>query len=1048
MLFIRFFLIVLFGMFFIFSFVEGKKQTVGDVLQNINKKSRGSERKQSQWGKNTVDLPKVQEKIKKTTTSSQNNITKSKPTVSKFMDVKDFDELEKVTDQGIKELLRLMKKFRNSSDRGNFWLKLGEMYFEKAQIIEYRRQQIYDQQLELYLNKKRKRKPYLNLKPAHIYYYKAIDLYDRYIKAYPKSSKVDQALYLIGHNYFKIGKKSRGEKYFVQLSKKYPRSPYVTEANFVLGEYYFEKERWSQALPYYVKVLKRKRTHLYEFALYKFAWCLFRLGKVNQAVHNMEKLIVKSRASSKTKSPKLVTEALDDSVIFFAQSKDYKRGISFYRRNVGSKYSSKYIEKLAYLCADRGNRKTAKMMLKELITQNPTHPKAFEYQHKIVEMYMFAIQSKTFREELLYWNSNFQPGTRWYEANDKNKKFVKKTDEIREKIFRNYVLRQHKTSKDTKSQYSHKLAYQGYKMYLKFFPNVPEAIEMRFFYAEILFDLKKYKEASRQYKIVSRQGTKSKYGALAAFNLLLSLEKKLPSEELIQKRVGKKTTQFPFDENTRSFVDESNWYITNYPKSEKYLEIKFRIGRLHYLHNHFDESIKIFRNIIKESPKSEYAKYSANLILDIYNLKKDYVGLQKVGVELLAIPGFSKSNVGKDIQNIIEEASFKNAQRLEKSGDFAKSADYYAAYAKSNPRSSLVTVSHYNAGVNYERSHNLLPAITMYEAVTRDKNPKYKKINQKALQRLAIIYGDIGNYTKSALAYQNLARQDKNDPLVADYYFNAAIIWDGRNSISQAEQNYLNFFRHNSKNEKFKAYYKIASMMRKNNRINDALKYYRLLLNSPYNNREDMIEAHFYIVNLYKKIGELGKSIYWENNALEYYNKYGRGLKGLSKFYISKINLQRIYRDYDKLQRIHIPANPKKQQSIVQKKLAMLNDISAKLTKVIRYDDPYGIVGSLTLLGMTNNHIVKSFLSAPEPKGLNKEERNEYRKGVENLIAPFRAKAKDSFRSAIEKALEFDTYDQWFNMAKNGIREYDNEFFPYTGEKTFMVVEEDWMGMR
>ena len=47
-----------------------------------------------------------------------------------------------------------------------------------------------------------------------------------------------------------------------------------------------------------------------------------------------------------------------------------------------------------------------------------------------------------------------------------------------------------------------------------------------------------------------------------------------------------------------------------------------KLARLYYLKNHFEEAESSFWTIIQDYPNSEQATYSANLILDIYNLKK------------------------------------------------------------------------------------------------------------------------------------------------------------------------------------------------------------------------------------------------------------------------------------------------------------------------------------------------------------------------------------------------------------------------------------------
>src|SRR5690606_30207236 len=120
----------------------------------------------------------------------------------------------------------------------------------------------YDKQLSLYYDKRRKTKPKLNLNISKDFNKKAIQLYEWFIRDYPKDRKVDQALFFLGYNHFQIGTSKKGAQYFEELNERFPRSRYVSESNFSLGEYYFENNKWKQAEAAYEKVIQRKDERL------------------------------------------------------------------------------------------------------------------------------------------------------------------------------------------------------------------------------------------------------------------------------------------------------------------------------------------------------------------------------------------------------------------------------------------------------------------------------------------------------------------------------------------------------------------------------------------------------------------------------------------------------------------------------------------------------------------------------------------------------------------------------------------------------------------
>lgn len=119
----------------------------------------------------------------------------------------------------------------------------------------------------------------------------------------------------------------------------------------------------------------------------------------------------------------------------------------------------------------------------------------------------------------------------------------------------------------------------------------------------------------------------------------------MPSEQEISKKVGKTVEPVALDTRIEKFIEAVQEYYSSHAghKSDRVPEMKFRVGRLYYLHNQFDQAISYFKEIVGKYPKTKYAEYSANLLLDIFNLKKDYAGLEKVGGELLAMPGIAGS---------------------------------------------------------------------------------------------------------------------------------------------------------------------------------------------------------------------------------------------------------------------------------------------------------------------------------------------------------------------------------------------------------------------
>ncbi len=174
-----------------------KKRTVGELLKQAG---RGSELKAGE--KLSAALPAFNEKIVSQTRQRTNvDLNKVKPPrTSSFMEQANDDKakLEKITDQQIQELFKLTQKFKASDRRGELWLRLAELYVEKAGIIDFRKQYDYDLKLKDFHDGKLKIKPTLYVRDAKEFNRKAIQLYEWFVRDFPRDEKMDQALFFLG----------------------------------------------------------------------------------------------------------------------------------------------------------------------------------------------------------------------------------------------------------------------------------------------------------------------------------------------------------------------------------------------------------------------------------------------------------------------------------------------------------------------------------------------------------------------------------------------------------------------------------------------------------------------------------------------------------------------------------------------------------------------------------------------------------------------------------------------------------------------------------
>lgn len=969
-------------------------------------------------------------------------------------------ELEKLLDKEIDELFKLTNRYKKSPNRGELWLRLAELYVEKSRLFNFRAQSKFDKDIaEWEASGQKGPAPKLDANVPKTYNQKAIQLYEWFLADFPNDPKADQALFFLGYNYVELDQIKKGVQYYEQLTKKFPRSPYVSESHFALGEYYFDNRQWAKAQANFKRVLEIKTARLYAFALYKMGWCYYRLGKVDAAIKTLEQVIYHSRRQvevSKSQGLKsvnrirLASEALKDIVPFYADIRDFKNAKEYFLNLGGEKALFPLLERLAYVYSDSGKQEPARYIFKQLLSMRPTAPKAFDYQYQIVQNYSSRGDRSIFKSELFSWINEYSPESDWARANNNDVDLQRRAYELRETTLRNYILQNHQTAQNSRSPVAQKNAREGYEIYMKIFSKSDKYAEIRFFYGELLYDMHMFDAAAVQYDwVAENSGKENKYYEQAVLNAVLSAEKNLPKDEDVRKKAGDDLNPLPYGAAEQKFITSAERYLKSFPKGEKVPDIRFKLGRIAYTYNHFDEALVIFQDIAKKYPKTQYATYAANLILDIYNLKKDYEGLAKAGTELMQSSELMSAGVGADIKDAVERAGFKKAQDAELAKDYAESAKQYESFAKKYPNSKLAPSAKYNAAVNFERSGQIIPAIAGYKAVldNRDKkNPVSPDVRKKSQRLLARLYDQTGQYEKAAAEFESYAKQNPKDQYEDESYYNAAILYDSLSNYGRAISNYEKYFDSSKKLERREAFYLIANVQEKRGSLSAAIQYYEKYLDANPSAPDKVINSQYKIATLSKKLNRQSQFKQGCEKTIAVVKKLS-GSKGVGSSEAAECKYELSLATLRDLEFIRIPANPAKQGAAVKQKLDLVAKINSEMAEVIKYDDGNYVIAALTTAGRAYDHMSRALYNAPKPAGLKPEELKIYDAEIDKIAAPLKQSAIDNYKRAVNKAFEIHFYNQYMTEAMAALNRYDKSLYPDSGERVSEVREIDLSGM-
>ena len=948
------------------------------------------------------------------------NLKSVEPPSSQIYYSQDSDEaeLERVMIEEEKQLFKLLKRKKTA----DLTLRLGALYVERARLIAFKIQSDYEKKLESFKSGLRRSKPYLNLKAAQIYNRKSLRLFEDFKKSYPNHKRMDEVLFFLGFNFYQLQDKRQGIKYYTELEQRFPKSFYLYEARFQLGEHYFQFKNWKRSLRYYSKVSQNKRGKFYFFSLYKMAWCFYKLNQVSKGLAVLKQIIQEGRDfqrfSDRAQTFTFTDEATEDLVLFYTFSrKSPSAAKSFFLSLLDDEQAWRLLKKLAYAYRDTGQSKGVLVLFQDLIDHDPSGKEAFDYKQEIVESVYSSGSVSNILKTVNEWVTNYGPNSAWAQANQRDRQLVRKSSRLQEVTIRNYTLKNHETFRRTQSKKSKALAMSFYKIYFNHFTKSKYLDEMYFWYAELLFDSKRYISAVKAYEEVISLFPNSKYAKAAYLNQVLALEKALPKDQAIKKLVGQESQAVEMPKVIKSFIKVSNRYVSKFPTAKNTPSVLYTVAALYYKFNQFAPAAEIFKQLSEKYPTHKLASNVGSILLELYNKNKDYKALEELALSLSQSRNVDKELL-KEVHSVLEQISFKKAQDLSVNKQYRESALLYEKFARSNPSSPLAVIAFYNAGLNFEKAGDFLRAVPMYSSVLTYKGKGNQKNRKKSQEFLAVLYERLGFYKKAAGAYVAFARNYPQDSKSSDFWYNAGVIFDALNDVPNAVFSYKKYLSSSKKSDRYEALYLIGLLYEKNKNWKRAIENYSQYLKTPSSNALRVMQASFTVAEIYeKKMRNLNQAHIWYQKTLGLYRrlKAGASYGARAHFYIVKKSY------YDKFAGLKISIDPKKQKQTIDRKLKLLKDMETALKPVIRYDDGEQIIASLALIGLANQEMAKSIYKTPIPRGLDKKGRAQYKEGIKRVIEPYVQKSLEHYRLAIEKSVKIKGYSEWVSKAYEGL---------------------------
>ena len=956
--------------------------------------------------------------------------------------------------------------------RAEMLMRLAELYFEQSKYEYALEMSDYDKRYEKWFNleeaqQKQSPEPKVDTKRSNAFTKRAIENYRNILKNYPSYPRADEALFFLAFMLNDLGEEKDALENYNKLVKTYPKSDFIPDAYNAIGEYYFNNNNAYKALQAYKRAAQFKDSNIYTFALYKMGWCYYNVGEYSTAIETMKELVAEQdrriAAAGGTVGISLKDEALRDLVLFFSEEGDLEAAKEYFTRYGEKKYYRKMLARLGGIYMDQGKNELAIQTYRELIADNPSASDNPENQNEIIKAYWERDNFDEANEEINKLVETYGRDSRWHQDNADSKSALKEAERLIEKNLRNVAIDSHQQALKRRSAKLLLLAEENYQRYLGYFEKGHKSYEMRYWYAEVLYKLKKFDRATEEYERTVSADPKGKFLKDAAENTIFAIEaylkpikKKLDKEASNAIKQAKKGGEgaakyaeveiHPWEQR---LIKACDTYAANLPDDDKSWNFLYKAAVLLFDRNHYNASNERFRQIIKAKPQSSMAAHGVNTVLDSYKKIENWVGLNDSAREFYANDEIKKSSKFQaGLRDDFQRATFKIAEGYASGEKFADAAKAFKGFYDEFGDSDVRDLALYNASYYFGQIDDKRTMLTLrHEFVDKFPEPAGKdaatmQLYEKSVALLADHYRSIADYNQSAALYRTLF--DKNDAFDTegftnskDALYNAALFNESLGRTEQAVKDFTQYLGViEDPKEKLEIRMRLANLLFDSGDAAGAQAAYKAI----YTDKDVRKDAYDLYVEAYVRYGRMiedrKKQLAHYREGMKDFNKVVSGLasEAQARFFAAEMRFELLEPEFLDYEAIDF-TDTKKTTQLLKKKQNLVPTLSDKYVEVLNLKQGAWGIAALYRIGTVYGDLAAKLTGAPCPPKLDEDQCSIYEFSLQDRAYPLIDKAVEAFTNAREKSYELGLYTEYTSKALAELTKLRPEEYPENAER-------------
>ncbi|MBN2498592.1 MAG: tetratricopeptide repeat protein [Deltaproteobacteria bacterium] len=640
----------------------------------------------------------------------------------------------------------LIKKSKGAKFLPDIKFRLAELHVEKSRLVYY-------------LEVEERGAEAANSPEAKLLKNEAITIYRDVMREFPEYRYNDKILFFMGHEYHELGMHEDMLESYKKLVDEYPKSTLLLESLYIIGNYYFDHDQLDDAEKTYNKILEYRESHIHDMARYRLAWVAINKARLDKkwwkkAIQLFETVVLSTATTDEdisvdTHKPiNIKLEALNGIVFCYTEVYKPKIALEYFRKLASSKTVYVHaLEKLANRYFIKEQFDNAALLYRRIIELSDDVDKNLDYAQRIYDASSYSKKKDKVDEDVRAIVKAASKYAFSWRIADNEKKQLAKGFEV---YSRDIVTKLHLLAQQRKEKRAFRIAARAYQNYLSFFEEYSEKIlDVKYNYAEALFNSDQYLPAGRAYEDIARVMDESKdrkdalYSCIQAYQYALGGAKYLSRFELVESRQALKQL--------------GAYFVKKYPNDEKTPTIKFNVARMFYDQGEYEQAIESFNEYINQYPAHSEVAVAGHLVLDCYKQMEDYEGLARQGREYAGNASIKDEKFKKEVGEIVAAAEHRELDKktLEVTKEGGDAIEELLKYAGEMEVGGKAEKALYRSFVMAKEKRNIEMAFKAGAQLAA----QYKKS-----QYLEDVYGTLGNFSAQMADFERAAA------LYEDYY--------------------------------------------------------------------------------------------------------------------------------------------------------------------------------------------------------------------------------------------------------------------------------------